>query len=373
VPRKRASNATPVETAFDAACDALAPPAPGARLLLGCSAGGDSMALLALAAARVAARRWTLAVVHVDHRQRPESAKEAAWVAVRARQLGIECFSERIDDALAAASPLTEDVMRRARHDIFRRRAADWSADALLLAHQADDRAETFLIRLLAGSGPTGLSSIRSVELIDGLTVVRPLLGVRRGELREWLRARGLEWSDDPSNAALNTKRGWVRHVLLPAIRDRIGLDPADRIVRAAELIDSEAQALADASTLLLRAMRLPAPPPAGDRLDLTSPLWIEAGPPLRRRLLRQWLWQLRGGHPPGYEAVAEALVFVEQARGGAELRTIDRMHIVHLKTGLLAFPPEVDSADRAALVKTSLPPPPPRKNKRIAPARRAR
>jgi tRNA(Ile)-lysidine synthase len=350
--------------AFAEALAALAPLAPGRRLLLGCSAGGDSMALLELMAGAAAERRWALAVAHLDHAQRPESAAEAGFVAERAAALGLPCFSERLAlDPSSAAGPLTEDVMRQARHAAFRRFAADWGADAIALAHQADDQAETFLIRLLAGSGPTGLGAIRPVEVIEGLTLVRPLLGARRADLRAWLRGRGLDWRDDPTNDDLAAKRSWVRGALLPLVRQKIGLDPTDRITRAAALIREESEILGETIGLFLGQLALPAPPPALARLDLTNPLWRGTGPLVRRQLLRQWLWELRRGpHPPGYEAVDEALAFVQANRPGAQLRTVERLHVVHCKTSLLAFAPEVDRETRTVAALPFIPPKPPRK-----------
>jgi len=116
------------------------------------------------------------------------------------------------------------------------------------------------------------------VEPLAGLTIVRPLLGLRREELRGYLRARGRPWREDPSNQHLTTKRGWVRHWLLPTIEERIGLDPAARIARAGELLEAESAALRQAATLLLEELRLPAPPPLLARLALAHPIWRAPG-----------------------------------------------------------------------------------------------
>ncbi|MCL5271479.1 MAG: tRNA lysidine(34) synthetase TilS [bacterium] len=371
-----------VALAFGRACRELAPLAEGARLLLGCSAGGDSMALLDLAARRARRRRWQLAVAHLDHAQRPESAEEARFVAEQAARHGLPCFMERLSrrgGRLSGAPPmsnksseergsapdqpvgLSEDSMRRARHACFSRFARVWGADAVLLAHQADDCAETFLIRLLAGSGPTGLAGIRPVERVDDLTLVRPLLAARRADLRTALAERGLAWHDDPTNADRETKRGWVRNVLLPLMGEKLGQDPAPRIARAARLVGAEAAALAEAAGLILAQLASAADDAAGAdrggpggpapaRLDLAHPLWRQAGRALRRQILRQWLWELRRGpHPPLSGAVDEALVFAERGQPGAELRTVESIHIVHCGQCLLAFPPEADAAARQA------------------------
>jgi tRNA(Ile)-lysidine synthase len=354
--------------AFERACDALDPLGSGRRLLLACSAGGDSMTLLDLAARAAQRRDWELAVVHIDHGQRPQSAEEARFAAAEASRNNLTFFSECLDEELIQSSPLSEDVMRQARHDIFRRLSRQWEADAVALAHHGDDRAETFLIRLLAGSGPTGLSAIRPVERLGELMLVRPLLAARRADMRAYLKVRELEWHDDPSNADIATKRGWVRHTLLPQIRDHIGLDPTGRIVRASELIEEEAAVVAETSGLILRQLALPTPESSLARLDLEHPLWAEAGALSRRQILRQWLWDLRRRpYPPGYAAVAEALTFADQARPGAELRSIERIHIVHCKTSLVAFDPSVESEVRCSTIKPLLPPPKPRKKKKRA------
>lgn len=355
-----------VMDAFDEAARTLAPLGHGKRLLLGCSAGGDSMALLDLAAGRALERGWALAVGHLDHAQRPESAEEAQFVAEQAARRGVMMFMERLNLPEAGAGALNEDALRRARHAAFRRFAEAWRADAIVLAHQADDQAETFLIRLLAGSGPTGLGGIRPVETIEGLTVARPLLAARRADLRDYLRAQNLPWRDDPSNEGGANKRGWVRNALLPAMRERIGLDPTARITRSAALIRAEAEVLEETIGLLLSQLALPPAPPALARLDLAHPLWREAGPLVRRQLLRQWLWLLRRQpHPPGYEALGEALAFVQAGRPLAELRTVERMHIVHCKTSLLAFAPEVACEARQAAAAPLLPERPPKRKRK--------
>lgn len=337
-----------VEQAFDAACRVLAPLRPGARLLLSCSAGGDSMALLHLMARRAPEFGWTLAVAHLDHAQRPESAAEAQWVAGQADALGIAPLIERLN----VPPGLTEDAMRQARHAFLRRTAARWRADAVALAHQADDRAETFLIRLIAGSGPTGLSSVRAVERLDGLTLVRPLLTARRAHLRDWLRYNRLSWHVDATNRTDATRRGWIRNTILPQLNDRVGTDVAPRIALASELIENEAATLDEASRLLLNPLRQPADPPVTELLLLDRPPWPAASPHLRRQLLRRWLWDLSAhAHPPGLRTVEEALAFAERARPAAELRTVGRMHIVHLKWALAAFAPSVDANTRADAV----------------------
>lgn len=335
------SGAHDVEAAFAAACDALEPLREGASLLLGCSAGGDSMALLHLMLARAPQSDWRLTVAHFDHAQRTDSGEETTELAIRCAALEVNFLTSRMTES-PAETPASEDFMRRARFGFFGRAMDQSGAEALVLAHQADDRAETFLMRLLAGSGPTGLSSIRRVETVEGMTIARPLLGLRRAELREYLGARDLSWREDPANEDERFKRVWVRKRVLPLFAERMGRDVTDRIVRTTELVEEEAGALGEACEVLLGELACAAEEPARTALNLDHKIWREAGAPLRRRLMRQWLWKLRSApHPPGYAAVAEALKFAERGERGTRLRTIERIHLERRAGRLMAYPPE--------------------------------
>ncbi len=160
--------------------------------------------------------------MHVDHSQRPESAEEARFVAARAAAHGLPCYLERLGDELVGGGALSEDALRQARHECFRRAAAAFKAGALLLAHQADDRAETFLIRLLAGSGPTGLGSIRPVEKIGKLTLVRRGSKIGGGVAPVFTRAASAGATTRPSPPSPTSAAGFATK-LLPLIADRLG------------------------------------------------------------------------------------------------------------------------------------------------------
>lgn len=332
---------------FEAALDSLVAAGgleSSAALLLGCSAGGDSMALLELAARRARVTGAKLDVAHFDHAQRPESAEEAAFVGRRCKALGIGFLSERWQEAGEgpAASPADEGSLREARLGWFVRAMETRGSKALLLAHQADDRAETTLMRLLRGSGPTGLASIRPMERLRGMLVLRPLLEFRRDELRHYLQAVGVEWREDPSNEDERFDRVWVRRRLMPLMNGRMGTDVTPRLVRTSQLVDEESRALAAACELVLGRLEEPAPPPALAALRLDDELWGGAPPELRRALLRQWLWKLREGvHPPGFETVREAVNFAQRGAPGLRHRTVERIHLVRESGRLVAYPPE--------------------------------
>ncbi|MGX9351084.1 tRNA lysidine(34) synthetase TilS [Shimia sp. W99] len=163
------------------------------RIGVAVSGGGDSMALLDLL--RVAG--WELAVVSVNHGLREEAAEEIALVAEYCARFGIA------HEVLAWGWDGRGSVQAAAR-DGRRALISDWAKRRgighVALGHTADDQAETVLMRLGRGSGVDGLAAMAPVLARDGIVWLRPLLDVRRAELRDHLRQAGLVWADDPSN-----------------------------------------------------------------------------------------------------------------------------------------------------------------------------
>jgi tRNA(Ile)-lysidine synthase len=172
------------------------------------SGGPDSLALLLLAAAAFPGR---VRAATVDHRLRPESAGEAAFVGGICAGLGVPHAT------LTPGEPIRGNVQSAAR-EVRYGLLADWAAReeiaCLLTAHHADDQAETLLMRLNRGAGLSGLAAIRAAATIAGVRVLRPLLGWRRAELEAVCTAAGLDPVDDPSNADPNYDRARLRAAL---------------------------------------------------------------------------------------------------------------------------------------------------------------
>lgn len=184
------------------------------RIVVGVSGGSDSLSLLFLLHEYLAERGCAdaLLAVTVDHALRPESFDEARYVSELCASHSIHhqivTWSEaKPETGLSAAS-------RDARYDLLCKAARDVGSDLLLVAHNADDQAETIAMRQLRGSG-IGLSGMAPVSLIDGtIWLLRPLLGVSRASLRAYLRARDILWVDDPSNENEHYERVRIRKAL---------------------------------------------------------------------------------------------------------------------------------------------------------------
>lgn len=192
---------------------------PGDTLVLGLSGGADSTALLDLLT-RLPDYNIHLVAAHLNHNLRGvESDADEEFCRDLVSCYSIPFESRRVDVTKMAADYRMnlEDAGRRARIEFFDELRAKYGAAAVLLAHHADDQAETVLMRLLRGSGMTGLSGM---AYRNARGYVRPLLDIARSELEQYLLDRGLGWREDSSNSETAYLRNRIRHQLLPQLEE---------------------------------------------------------------------------------------------------------------------------------------------------------
>ncbi len=224
-----------------------------APMLVACSGGGDSTALLHLLCERVGPR--SLIAVTIDHGLRATSADEAEQTKREAEALGVSARVHRL--AWAGGVSTAQRTTREARYSALCDIARESSARVIFVAHTRDDQAETVLMRAAAGSLWRGLAGMRAIAPAPlwpegrGLVVVRPLLGAHREALRAFLRARNVSWIEDPSNENRAFARVRAREGL--AGLGDAGVDAmrfariAERIAPLAARLDDEAGAFIDA------------------------------------------------------------------------------------------------------------------------------
>jgi tRNA(Ile)-lysidine synthase len=314
---------SPPEAAFLAALAAGLPAAHDWAFpsLVGVSGGADSVAL-ALGLARLApadaARR--LVIAHADHGLRADSAADHDFVATLAERLGVRFVGRRLAVATAAGRDGLEGRARRLRYDFLAAAAHEAGARHVLVAHTADDQAETILHRLLRGTGIAGLAGMRrSRRLADGVALLRPLLHVSRASVRAFLAATGQEWREDATNADPARARNFLRHEVLP--RCEAGPYPAatDAIVRLGGQAAAAATALASAAEHLLdlHTRRLPNGGITLRTADLAGldPLLLAE---LAAAIWRREDWPRRDMTAAHYQGVAALM------RAAAEARPLD-------------------------------------------------
>ena len=221
--------------AFSAAdIDALFAPFVRAKtLLIAVSGGPDSTALLVMAAEWAKRRGKTrIEAATVDHGLRPESANEAKAVGEICVRLGV---GHRVLQwkGVKPTSRLQERA-REARYRLLVDHAKAIGADAVVTAHHADDQAETVLFRLLRGSGLAGLRGMDVMTARGGMTVARPLMGLKKRDLIAFADARGAPFIDDPSNTDPRFARTRLRALLARLDQEGLNAEALDRLARRA-------------------------------------------------------------------------------------------------------------------------------------------
>ncbi len=207
-----------------------------AGLLVACSGGPDSLALVAATAVVARRRGRPAAAIVVDHGLQTGSAEVAERAAGRAEALGLPAEVVRVA-VTGVGGP--EAAAREARHAALRA-AADRHDATVLLGHTLDDQAETVLLGLARGSGARALSGMPARRGVFG----RPLLGLRRATTVAACVELGLEPWRDPHNADPRFARARVRHAVLPVAEEQLGPGVAEALARSARLLRADADLL---------------------------------------------------------------------------------------------------------------------------------
>jgi tRNA(Ile)-lysidine synthase len=294
----------PCRAPFAAGTRHLVPP-----VVVACSGGADSVALLALA---VDAGLGPVAV-HVDHGLRAGSAAEVDHVRALADRLGAEFRAARVT---VDAGPNLEARARDARYAALEHARVDVGADVVLVGHTADDQAETVLLNVLRGAAATGLAGMAPCHG----TLMRPLLDVRRADTRAVCAGLDLDVLVDPMNDDRAFRRVAIRHDVLPLLSSLAERDLVPVLARQAAILRSDSEYLDE-----LAANMWPG-------VDGARAAALAALPePLARRAVRRWL-----GAPPPSMAEVERVLAV--AAGDARSTQLAGGRAVRRSAGVLRF-----------------------------------
>jgi tRNA(Ile)-lysidine synthase len=253
----------------------------GERIVIGFSGGGDSTALLEVLSLLKEDYGLTLVPAHLHHGFRGEEADEdLRFCREAAERHGLELAWERVDGpALAREQGLSaQEAAREARYDFLIRTAVACGASRIALGHHADDQAETLLMRLLRGAGTRGLTGMPPQRKPG---IIRPLLKLRRSEILDFLRGRGVAFRQDSSNEKDIYLRNRIRRELMPLLVEQYSANLTETLCRTAEIL-REDEACLDAAA---RAHFRPETIAGGIALDAAT---VSGLPPaLGRRVLR--------------------------------------------------------------------------------------
>jgi tRNA(Ile)-lysidine synthase len=319
--------------------------AAGQRIGVAVSGGADSVALFLLLQDLRAQLGCVLSIAHMNHQLRAEAEADQQFVRELAASAAVELFARRVDVAAEAERNHwnLEDAGRRLRLAFFDELVKSGRADRIAVAHTADDQAETVLAHLLRGSGISGLAGIHPVAGC----VIRPLIGVRRAELRAYLDQRAQRWREDASNRDTSRLRARLRHELLPHLEAEYQPALTERLCQLAEIAHGEEaywRALLD--EMLPRLVRQ-------DELGLLIPAAALAPPhqnpvgepsrALARRLVRRLVQEIRRtGAALSAEHVGGVLELARTGHSGQRIElpsgiVVERTPDSHLRFALRA------------------------------------
>ena len=309
----------------------------GDRVLVAVSGGSDSVALLMLLRALADTGALGIAgVAHLNHGLRSAAGEDEEFCRTLADAAGLPFRSERVDvRGLAAQRGVSiEDAGRQARYAFFERVAHELDADAIATGHTRDDQAETFLLRLIRGAGPRGLGGIHpSVSLPTsapqarhaGLPtvapqarrwVIRPLLGIGRDELREYLASMGQPFREDESNRDVSIPRNRVRHELIPLLRERFSPAIVDVLAREATIARQDEERLHAEAIDLARSIVLTSRTGASVEVDVEALRSLPDA--LAVRVARLALERLAPDRFVGFDQIDRLLDMVEMGASGS-------------------------------------------------------
>lgn len=258
-------------------------------ILLACSGGADSTCLLHVLCVLREDWKWDLQVAHFNHQLRPEAQEDERFVRQLALDWQVPFYSGSQDVAAFARGKKVnlEEAGRDLRYAFLENVAASSGAVKIATAHTMDDQAETFLMRMMRGSGPTGLAGI---PLFRGERLVRPLLQVTRSEVETYLESLSLDFRKDISNQDRRYLRNRIRLDLLPFLQKNFDPDITPHLGRLTELLQEE-EAWLD---VYVQEAAEEALLPEGENWVLDMNILQRFPKALQRRLVRQFLVRLR-------------------------------------------------------------------------------
>jgi tRNA(Ile)-lysidine synthase len=307
------------------------------RVLVALSGGADSVALLHLLCEMERSGDLVVAgAAHLHHGLRGADADaDEAFCRALAGRLNVRFVTSRVDVASLAREQKRsiEDAARSARYAFLERAADELGAVAIATAHTLDDQAETFLLRLLRGTATRGLGSIRP----RAGRVIRPVLDIRRADLRRFLEARGEAFREDATNADVSIPRNRVRHELIPYIESRFSHVASELLARQAALARDDEDflrqlAIESVSRVVLRGNGLEPQADLGIRtsdssdfglrtsdlgMDLDAAALAEMPRAVASRVAYHVLSRLSGARQIGSDHVERLLALAEVAHEG--------------------------------------------------------
>lgn len=311
---------------------------PG-HVLIGCSAGKDSVALTACLAELARSGTFQVTVAHINHSQHDMADTAAEAVRQIGRQLDLDVRTVTLNDLAIRAHRGVglEEALRRERYLALAAIATDVGADTLALAHHQQDQAETVLMHLIRGAGIDGLTGMREWELRaipwwDGtsahteIALWRPFLEESLSTIVDCAERSGLPVVEDPTNLDTSWRRNAIRHEVVPVL-ERLAPGSIGAIARSARILQTDAAVI---QSLVAQALAS-----CTEEQDLLQSRLVSLQPELQGKVVLAWLRENGIMSDVSADRVGAIVNLARTNRGGAKIQ-VGGMISVHLLAGRL-------------------------------------
>ena len=320
-------------------------------VVVGVSGGPDSICLLQVLTSLYS--DLSIVCVYVDHNLRPnESVQERNLVEAYCRQISLDCNTVSVDvpGEVDATGESIEACARRLRYEALEEVRRSRNADVIAVGHTADDQVEEVLLRLIRGTGLTGLSGMRSRYG----RVVRPLLEVTRQEILDYLQENRLEFCEDSSNQSNRFLRNRIRLELLPILEEHFNPSIRNTILTTAKILEVEEDNLSSECSELysLLVEVSDAEDNSEDRSSITvgTEELSTLHRALRRRIIERLCWE--AGSRPDFKIIDNIDTLLFEPSSGSELHLPKGVRIIRQHDSLLFTRLAADRGPRARLAQ---------------------
>ena len=267
----------------------LLPGGRSTKVVVAVSGGLDSQVLLDILVSLSEKLNIEIHVAHLDHQLRNQAAIDSSFVKLKAAALGLSCTNGVVNVRVQADTQglSLEAAARQARYAFLDEVARDNEADVIALGHHADDQAETVLLRLLRGSGSTGLAAMEGLR--EG-RYIRPLLTCTQEDLAVYAAESSLAFREDDSNYDLDFSRNRIRHRLIPQLKKDFNPGIVKVLERTAKVLRADDECLEDFAQTALETVVCEE---QADKLTLAVSLFLDYHIAIQRRLIRIILQRL--------------------------------------------------------------------------------
>lgn len=278
---------------------------PGSTIIVGLSGGPDSVFLLHYLAWLAPQKNLTLIAAHLDHGWRTESVQDAQFCQELTVQYNTPFILKHLKDTLVSfkSSGSKEELGRKARRAFFEQVAKEHNAQAIALAHHADDQMETFIMRIIRGASLTGLAGMKTKE---GL-YIRPLLNLNKQEILDYLHEHQIPYVTDASNQSDEYLRNRIRNQVIPALKSCDERFEKNFAHTHAKLVETE-ESLQELCAAQLQEM-------LDENRSLNIQKLLSLHPVLRNRILINWLILHKVPFTPSQGLLDEMMRFLENTK----------------------------------------------------------